>query len=256
MSDRPRHGDGQDGFESDADGVDPSRVWLGVAARVWCREPGAVERVAARVLRSPGLARALVITPSLLLAWLIASLAVIGAGAWATAATGIPCIALFSPAMAAAGIAFAYGPGIDPAWELSRSMAVSERMVLIIRALTVFALNALIGILATLVSSAGTPADGRSSGAHAVDALTYGWLLPMTAVCLLALATACVTGSSNAGLIAGLGGWTVAVVGGRATGGSFATAVTDSAWSIPYLTVALGAGAVALFALRETRGNR
>jgi hypothetical protein len=263
MSDRsgydgPR-GSGSDGVASGgsaSEGIDPRRVWLGVAARVWRREPGAVERIAARVLRSPGLARALVITPSLMLAWLIASIAVIGAGAWATAATGTPYIALLAPPMAAAGIAFAYGPGIDPAWELSRSMAVSERTVLIVRALAVFALNALIGVLATLAGSAGAPTAGRSGGTHAVDALTYGWLLPMTAVCLLALAAACVTGSSIAGLVTGLGGWTLAVVGGRAAGGSFATAVSDSAWSIPYLSIALCCGAIALYTLRETRGNR
>jgi hypothetical protein len=242
---------------SAADGVDPRRVWLGVATRVWRREPGAVERFAARVLRSPGLARALVITPGLMAAWLIASATVIGAGAWATAATGMPYIALFAPAMAAAGIAFAYGPGIDPAWELSRSMAVSDRMVLIARALTVFALNAVLGVLATLVSATAAPGPGgQSGGAHAVDALTYGWLLPMTAVCLFALAVACVTGSSSAGLVAGLGGWAVAVVAGRAAGGSFATAVTDSDWSIPYLFIALCCGAVAAYALRDVRGNR
>jgi hypothetical protein len=89
-----------------------------------------------------------------------------------------------------------------------------------------------------------------------VDALTYGWLLPMTAVCLSALAAACVTGSSTAGLVAGLGGWTLAVVGGWAAGGSFATAVSDSAWSIPYLSIAPCCGAIALCTLRETRGNR
>ena len=255
MSDQAGH-DGPSGFAPD--GVDPHRVWLGVATRVWRREPGAVEKNAARVLRSPGLARALVITPSLMLAWLIASVAVIGAGAWATAATGTPFIALFAPAMAAGGIAFAYGPGIDPAWELSRSMAVSDRMVLIVRALAVFALNALIGVLATFLgAAAATPGSGRWSGggAHAVDALTYGWLLPMTAVCLFALAAASVTGSSAAGLTAGLGGWAVAVLAGRVAGGSFATAVTDSAWSLPYLFIALCSGALAAYALRDVKGN-
>ena len=52
---------------------------------------------------------------------------------------------------------------------------------LLVRALAVFALNALIGVLATLLGSAGAPAAGRSAGSstgtHAVDALTYGWLL-------------------------------------------------------------------------------
>src|SRR5262249_25288972 len=43
--------------------VDLDRVWLGVAAQVWHRHPGPVERLAAPPLRPPGLAPALVTTP-------------------------------------------------------------------------------------------------------------------------------------------------------------------------------------------------
>ena len=128
--------------------VDLGRVWLGVAAQVWRRRPGPAERAAARLLRSPGLARALVTTPSLLAGWLIATAVVLLAGVFATLGTGTPYVALLAPAVAAAGIAYAYGPGIDPAWELSRSMAVSDRMVLLVRALAVFALNAALGLAA------------------------------------------------------------------------------------------------------------
>jgi hypothetical protein len=104
--------------------VDLDRVWLGVAAQVWRRRPGPVERAAGRLLRSPGLARALVTTPSLLLGWVIATTVVLIAGAGFTLSTGRPWVALLAPAVAASGIAYAYGPGIDPAWELSQSMAV------------------------------------------------------------------------------------------------------------------------------------
>ncbi len=70
--------------------VDLDRVWLGVAAMVWRRQPGPLERLAGKLLRSPGLARALLTTPSLLLPWLIASAVVLAAGAAATigSATG------------------------------------------------------------------------------------------------------------------------------------------------------------------------
>ena len=112
--------------------VDLHRAWLGVAAEVWRRRPGLMERLAGRTLRSPGLARALVTTPSLLLGWVIASAAVLAAGMFAALGTGTPFVALFAPAVAATGIAYAYGPGIDPARELSQSMAVSHRMVLLV----------------------------------------------------------------------------------------------------------------------------
>ena len=246
-----------DQYQDRGGDIDPNRVWLGVAAQVWRREPGAAERLAARLLRSAALARALVITPSLMLSWLIASLVVILAGAGATAATGTPFVALLAPPVAACGIAFAYGPGIDPAWELSRSLAVDDRQVLLVRALAVFALNALIGVLASLASSAvaqGVATQGV--GAQAVGSVTYGWLLPMTAVCLLSLATCALAGSSVAGLVAGLVGWVFAVVGARAADGAFAAAVTDPSWRLVYLSTALCCGAVAVFALRGVKGHR
>ena len=222
--------------------VDLSRVWTGVAAQVWRRDPGRVERLAGRLLRSPGLARALVATPSLLLAWIIATVVVLFAGAAATVATGTPYVALLAPAVAAAGIAYAYGPAIDPAWELSQSLAVSDRMVLLVRALAVFALNAALGLAASAVS--GTAA-----------ALTFGWLVPMTAACALALAAATLTKSANVGVAAGLAGWVIMVLAGRATLGQYTAAITDFALVLPYLLFAACCCAVALFATRIPRGT-
>src|SRR6266699_5876627 len=150
------------------DDVDLGRVWISVAAQVWRREPGWLERTAGRLLRSPGLARALLTTPSLLLPWLLTSIVVLAAGAAATTGSGQPVVALLAPAMAATAIAYSYGPGMDPAWELSCSMAVSDRMVLLVRALAVFAVNAVLGLVAAAVSASGAAA-----------AVTFGWLIPM-----------------------------------------------------------------------------
>jgi hypothetical protein len=222
--------------------VDLGRVWIGVAAEVWRRRPGPVERLAGRLLRSPGLARALVTTPSLLLGWIIATVVVLGAGAVATRASGTPWVALAAPALAAAGIAYAYGPGIDPAWELSCSLPVSDRMVLLVRALAVFALNALLGVAASAVSGAAA-------------ALTFGWLVPMTAMCGLALATAALVRSASAGVAAGLGGWVIAVLAGKAADGRTLTAITDSALVLPYLAVAACGIAIALYVTRIPRGT-
>jgi len=221
--------------------VDLGRVWTGVAAQVWRRDPGRVERLAGRLLRSPGLARALVATPSLLLAWVIATVVVLFAGAGATLATGTPYVALLAPAVAAAGIAYAYGPGIDPAWELSQSLAVSDRMVLLVRALAVFGLNAALGLAASAVSGAAA-------------ALTFGWLIPMTAFCALALAVATVTRLAIVGVAAGVAGWVIAVLSGTASSGQLTTAVTSSALILPYLAFAACCGAVVLYATRIPRG--
>jgi hypothetical protein len=222
--------------------VDLNRVWLGVAAEVWRRRPGPVERLAGRALRSPGLARALVSTPSLLVGWVIASAAVLAAGIAATHGTGTPFVALFAPAVAATGIAYAYGPGIDPAWELSQSMAVSYRMVLLARALTVFALNATLGLAAS-----------AASGAAA--AVTFGWLVPMTAVSALALAAATVARSANVGAAAGLAAWAITVLSVHSASGQVTVAVASSALVPPYLAVAAACGAIAWFATRIPKGT-
>ena len=108
--------------DGNSDGVDLDRVWVNVAAEVWSRSPGRLERSAARLLGSPGLARALVATPSLLLPWLISSVVVLGVGVAAEVSAGQPLVWLIAPVLAAVGMAYAYGPGVDPAWELSCSM--------------------------------------------------------------------------------------------------------------------------------------
>jgi hypothetical protein len=222
--------------------VDLDRVWLGVAAQVWRRQPGWLERLAGRLLRSPGLARALVTTPSLLVGWVTATAVVLVAGLLATLGTGTPYVALVAPAVAAAGIAYAYGPGIDPAWELSCSMAVSDRMVLLVRALAVFGLNAALGLAASAAS--GTAA-----------AVTFGWLVPMTAVCALALAAATLARSANVGVAAGLAGWVITVLSAQAAAGRFTAAVADSALVGPYLAFAACCGAIVVYATRIPRGT-
>jgi hypothetical protein len=227
---------------SGPDEVDLDRVWIGVAAEVWRRRPGPAERLASRLLRSPGLARALLTTPSLLLGWVLATAVVLLAGVAFTLSTGTPWVALIAPPIAGAGIAYSYGPGINPSWELSQSMAVSDRMVLLVRALAVFGLNAILGLVASAASGA-------------VAAVTFGWLVPMTAVCGLALAAATLTRSPNVGVLAGVAGWLIIVLGGRVGEGQLTAAVTSTALILPYLAVAAGCAVIVIYATRTPRGT-
>jgi hypothetical protein len=213
--------------------VDLGRVWLGVAAQVWRRRPGPVERAAGRLLRSPGLARALVTTPSLLAGWLIATAVVLLAGVFATLGTGTPYVPLLAPAVAAAGIAYAYGPGIDPAWELARSMAV-------------FAVNAALGLAAAAAGAAAVPTAA---------AVTFGWLIPMTAVCALALAAATLARSANVGVTVGVAGWAIVVLAGQTASGRLTAVITDTALVLPYLAFGAVCAAIALAATRVPRGT-
>jgi len=177
-------------------GVDLDRVWTGVAAEVWRRHPGRLERTAARLLRSPGLARALVTTPSLLLPWLISTVVV---------------------------------------------FAVADRMVLLTRVVAVFALDAVLGLLASVASGAAA-------------ALTFGWLLPMTAVSTLALAAAVAARSATVGAAAGLAAWVITVLAGRTASGQLTASVTSADAYLPYLAVAACCTAAAIYAARPERG--
>jgi hypothetical protein len=238
-------------------GVDLGRVWTGIAAEMWRRHPGPAERLAGRLLGSPGLARALLTTPSLLLPWLISTVVTLSAGGMISLAGGEPLVWLLAPGIAAIGIAYAYGPGVDPAWELACSMPVSDRMVLLVRAVAVFAVNAALGLAVSAVSYLVSAHGMHGAGVHATAvvtaAVTFAWLIPMTAVCALTLAAAVVARSAAVGALTGVLAWSAAVLASRVSTGAFTGAVTDAATYLPYLAVAACATAVIGHATRTQR---
>jgi hypothetical protein len=120
-------------------------------------------------------------------------------------------------------------------------MAVSDRMVLLARVLAVFALNAALGLAASAAS--GTAA-----------AVTFGWLIPMTAVSALALAVAVVTRSASVGAAAGVATWAITVLSVHSASGRITTVVASPALVLPYLAVAAVCGTVAWFATRVPKG--
>jgi hypothetical protein len=222
--------------------VDLDRAWTGVAAQIWRRHPRLPERLLGRLLRSPGLARALLATPSLVVPWLIASAVVFAAGAVVSIGTREPWVALLAPAIAGAGVAYAYGPGIDPSYELSMSMAVSDRMVLLARVLAIFVVDSALGLAASAFSA-------TAAG------LAFGWLIPMTAVSGLALVVAVVTKSANVGVAAGAGVWAMVVLGGQAIVGQPAAVVSNRWLYLPYLAIAVCCAAVVLIKTSQLRGS-
>jgi hypothetical protein len=161
--------------------VDFERPWHGVMGEVWSRPVGPVERLAGRVMRSAALARVLVVSPLMILAWIIASAVVFALGVVVTQATEQPLIPLLAPALAAVGVAYAYGAGADVAFEISRTMPVSSRMILLVRIAVVFAINTLFGAVASFF-------------APVLGGVTALWLLPMVAISMLGLAIATLTG--------------------------------------------------------------
>lgn len=208
--------------------VDLERVWDRISGDVWASEPGWQERSAGWALRSPALARALVTTPSLVLSWVLASALVIVIGVL-TSHSGEPWVALLAPALAAIGVAYAYGPGIDDAYELSRTMAVPDWLILLVRILAVFALNAVLGLAASLA----VPVASR---------VTWTWLVPMAAVCAVTLAGALFSRSALLGCLVGLGLWTAIVSAVWMRTGETTPAVTSASLLTAYALVTVAAG--------------
>ena len=180
-------------------------------------------------------------------------------GALTQVAADQPLVWLIAPAVAAVGIAYSYGPGLDPAWELSCSMPVSDRLVLLTRGAAVFAVNAVLGLIASAATLGTHAATGTAQ-------FTVAWLLPMTAACALALAVAVAVRSAIAGAGAGVGAWLAFVLVHSATNGAtggaggvlsataLTSAVTDANLYLPYLAVAACCAVIVLFATRPQRG--
>jgi hypothetical protein len=113
-------------------------------------------------------------------------------------------------------------------------------VVLLARALAVFAVNAALGLVASTVS--GTAA-----------ALTFGWLVPMAAVCALALAVTVTAQSASAGAGAGVAAWTISVLASQSASGQATAAATNVHAYLPYLAVAASCAAIVGYATRPQR---
>ncbi len=184
-----------------------------------------------------------VTTPSLVVSWLVANAAVLAVGVAVTRSTGVPWVSLLAPALAGVGIAYAYGPGIDPAFELTQTMAISDRMILLVRGLAVFGVNAALGLVASLFAA----------GAAGI---TLGWLVPMTTVAALALAAATLARSANVGGAAALAGWCIVVLAGTIPTQDLATAVVQGDLIPAYAVGTLACLGVALYVTSNGRNGR
>src|SRR5260370_545375 len=83
----------------------------------------------------------------------------------------------------------------------------------------------------------------------------WGWLVPRTGVCGLALAAATLGRSANGGVIVGLAGGAIVVLAGQSASGRLTAVITDTALVLPYLAFAAVCAAIAWAATRIPRGT-
>jgi hypothetical protein len=131
-------------------------------------------------------------------------------------------VLLVAPLLAAAAVAFAYGPAVDPAYEAVAATPLSPVAALLIRLAAVLVANTVLaGAVDLLVDDRGP---------------TVGWLLPMTAAALLAVLVAS-RWTPMVGAATGMGAWLLVLAGWQASQQPV-TWLTDPSTQAAYAAVA------------------
>jgi len=157
------------------------RIWAEVVDTIDAPNPGFVERTLIALRIPQHVARLLAATPSLRGSWLIAEAVALGfAVLAANTATGRSAdLALFlflvvAALLPVAGVAVAFGPGIDPAYEVGAAAPMRGDRLVLMRATAVLATSIVISAVAALAMPR-------------LDAIAIAWLLPSLGLTLATL---------------------------------------------------------------------
>jgi hypothetical protein len=170
----------------------------GELAAIWDHVAEAVDSArvpwSVRALRAIGVrestARLIAATPALRTAWLVAVAIALGFAVFASyERNGDPTVFLWmAPLVPLAGVAAAYGPGVDPMYEIGAATPTHGLRLLLLRAVAVANVAALLLVPATLALPD-------------LDLVDVAWLLPAIAVSTATLALATFIGPVRAGIV-------------------------------------------------------
>lgn len=152
-------------------------VWTGVQELVDAPRPTPVERVLVRLGVRDHVARLLAATPSLTLSWLAAVALCLAFGVVAAHASGrgLAVFLALAPLLPLASVAAAYGPWLDPTYELGLAAPFRTFSLLLLRASVVL-----------VTTTALTGAAALAVPQH--DWRAAAWLLPALGLVLVSLA--------------------------------------------------------------------
>jgi hypothetical protein len=154
-----------------------TRSWESIELRLDAPRRGPVE-AGLTLLRVPAhIARLLGATPALRLSWLLACAAVLGFAVWAASehVHGEYWFLVLAPLLPLAGVAAAYGPDVDPTYEVGLAAPTDSSGLLLIRALAVLVATSAMAAVAAVAL------DGPQWSAAA-------WLMPSLGLTLSSLA--------------------------------------------------------------------
>ena len=163
------------------------RVWLEVVDALDAGQATWVERLLIGLGAAGHSARLLAATPSLRGSWLAAVAVALGFAVVAAHGghDGLVVFLLLAPVLPVAGVAAAYGPGIDPTYEVGVAAPMSGSRLLLLRSVAV--------LTVTTVLAGGTAVLLPGIGWQAI-----AWLLPALGLTLVTLALATAMGPLRA----------------------------------------------------------
>lgn len=216
------------------DKVGLERTWSAIASETAAPAPGMIERLLLVLGITDHSARLVAATPSLRRSWLVAVAAVLSLGVLVANGVdgGYVLFLAIAPILPLAGIAAAYGPGIDPTYEIGIAAPMRSFRLLLIRAMAVLISTiALAGIAALFLPG--------------LDWRAAAWLLPSLALAATCLALSTVVQPLRAAVIVA-GTWltVVAAAAWSAPAGVAARSVFGAQLQIAVVIVGIGAGLV------------
>ncbi len=220
--------------------VDPPRLdanWRVICAELDAPQPSRLERMLRRIGFDASSVRLAVATPSLRRSWYAALAVVVVLGlAAADREAPDPEASLFTllfaaPLVPILGVALAYGPGGDPAYEATLSTPRSGlRLVLIRTAVVVIVSVIALGIVG-LLSPVRTP-------------MAWAWIVPSVATSVGTLAVSTFLSPRRAGAVVG-SSWIALVLLARAATNDRLAAFSPAGQVVAVLVVGIAAGVVA-----------
>jgi hypothetical protein len=198
----------REALSSRADRASLDRMWAEVTDVLDAPATGPIERVLRRIGVPDHAARLLAATPSLRLSWLVGQAVALGqAVVIARLASGEPreqtamlLFLMLAALLPVLGVAVAYGPGVDPTYEIGVASPMRGFRLLLIRATAVLAVSVAIGALAALAM------PGRGWEA-------FAWLLPSFGLTLATLALSTAARRPLTAAVVVTAGWLVVAVG-------------------------------------------
>ncbi len=167
----------RDGLTAAADPGALEQAWGVIAGELDVPAPRVVERVLLRLGVPDHVGRLLAATPSLRLSWFAALSVALGFGVAAARAgpRGVLLFLVIAPLVPLAGVAAAYGPGVDPTYEVGLAAPMRSFRLLLIRTLAVLVASLSLAGLASLALPE-------------LDWTAAAWLLPSLALTGVSLA--------------------------------------------------------------------